>query len=129
MSTTTSTRDQYIETAGGERLAVIPEAVYLRMLEALEDRADAEAARLVLDQLASSETEMIPSEFVNRLIDGENTVKVWREFRGLTIDSLAERAGISESELSEIENDLSDGRLGTIKKIADALDISVDDLV
>lgn len=120
---------QYITTEAGDRLAVIPEVEYQRLIEALEDRADVDDARLILDRIASGEEELIPSEFIHRLIVGENAVKVWREFRGMTAGNLAERAGISESELSEIESDVSDGRLGTIKKIADALRVSVDDLV
>lgn len=119
---------QFIETAAGERLAVIPEAEYQRLVEALEDRQDIETAREISARLKEGTEELIPSEFVHRMVEGENTVKVWREFRGLTADGLAEKAGVSLSDLSEIENDLSDGRLGTIRKIAGALGVSVDDL-
>lgn len=120
---------QFIRTPTGERLVVIPEAEYQRLVEVLEDREDIEAARVVIARLKEGTGELIPSEFVHRMIDGENTVKVWREFRGLTVGDLAERAGVIEGELSEIENDLSDGRLRTIMKIAGALGVSVDDLV
>ncbi|MGO6814938.1 helix-turn-helix domain-containing protein [Rhizobium brockwellii] len=119
---------QYIQIAAGERLAVIPEAEYLRMIEALEDRLDVEAAREILARIKDGTEEVIPAEFVNRLLDGENTVKLWREFREMTVDDLAEKAGISVNDLSAIENGQPDGSFGTIKKIAAALRISVDDL-
>ncbi|MBY3472091.1 helix-turn-helix domain-containing protein [Rhizobium laguerreae] len=119
---------QYIETAAGERLAVIPEAEYLRMIEALEDRLDVEAAREILARIKDGTEEVIPAEFVNRLLDGENTVKVWREFREMTVDELAEKAGIGVSDLSAIETSECDGSFGSIKKIAAALRVSVDEL-
>ncbi|QND42894.1 helix-turn-helix transcriptional regulator [Rhizobium leguminosarum bv. viciae] len=119
---------QYIQTAVSERLAVIPEAEYQRMVEALEDRQDIEAAREIMARLNDGTEELIPSEFVDRMINGENAVKVWREFRGMTADDLAEKAGISVNDLSAIETDQPDGSFGTIKKIAAALRISVDDL-
>jgi DNA-binding XRE family transcriptional regulator len=119
---------QYIETAAGERLAVIPEAHYRRLVEALEEHVDVEAAREILARIKDGTEEVIPAEFVNRLLDGENTVKVWREFREMTVDELAEKAGIGVSDLSAIETGERDGSFGSIKKIAAALRVSVDDL-
>ncbi|WP_163880655.1 helix-turn-helix transcriptional regulator [Rhizobium laguerreae] len=119
---------QYIQTAAGERLAVIPEAEYQRMVEALEDRQDIKATRKIMARLKDGTEELIPTEFVNRLIDGENAIKVWREFRGMSADDLAEKVGISVNDLSAIETGDGDGSFGSIKKIAAALRISVDDL-
>ncbi|MBX4938429.1 helix-turn-helix transcriptional regulator [Rhizobium binae] len=98
------------------------------MIEALEDHADADAVRVFRDRLASGEEVLIPSEFVERLVNGENTVKAGREFRGMTVDELADKAGISVTDLLEIESDESAGNFGSIKNIAVALGISVDGL-
>src|SRR3546814_3871263 len=57
---------------------------------------------------------------VERLLDGENPVRVWREHRGLTVKALAERAGISAAYLSQIEGGQRDGSLDTMRKIAEA---------
>ncbi|MGO6758815.1 helix-turn-helix domain-containing protein [Rhizobium ruizarguesonis] len=119
---------QFITTATGDRLAVIPEAEYQRMLEALEDHADAEAVRVFNQRLADGEEELIPAEFANRIINGESAIRVWREFRAMTARELAEKAGISAEFLSQIEKGESDASFETIKKIATALEISVDDL-
>lgn len=100
----------------------------LRAAEALEDQADIEAHRRFKEKLASGEEEMIPAEFVNRMLDGENKVKVWREFRGLTLRALAEQSEISAGYLSQIESGHRDGSFDTIKKIAAALRITVDEL-
>jgi len=98
------------------------------MIEALEDQADADAVRVFRDRLASGEEELIPEEFVRRLVDGETTVKVWREFRSFTTEELAEKAGVSMSELLAIESGERAGSLETVKKIAAALNLTVDDL-
>ncbi|MBX5202242.1 helix-turn-helix transcriptional regulator [Rhizobium sp. NZLR1] len=119
---------QFITTATGDRLAVIPEAEYQRLIEALEDRADAEAVRVFNQRLADGEEELMPAEFANRIINGESQIRVWREFRSMTARELAEKAGISAGFLSQIEKGGRDGSFETIKKIATALEISVNDL-
>ncbi|NKK18612.1 helix-turn-helix domain-containing protein [Rhizobium leguminosarum] len=121
-------RAQFITTATGERLAVIPEAEYQRMLDALEDRSDAEAVRVFKQRLADGEEELMPAEFANRIINGESAIRVWREYRAMTARELAEKAEISAGFLSQIEKGERDGSFETIKKIAAALEISVDDL-
>lgn len=119
---------QIITTPGGERLVVLPESDFLAMQEAVEDRADADAVRVFNDRLARGEVELVPSEIANRIIDGENKVRVWRDHRRMTARALAEAAGISSAYLSQIESGDRDGSFETIKKIAAALGISVDDL-
>ncbi|RFB87913.1 transcriptional regulator [Rhizobium leguminosarum bv. trifolii] len=119
---------QFITTAGGDRLVVIPEAEYNRMLADLEDRAGAEAVREFNACMAAGDEELMPAEFANRIIDGENKIRVWREFRAMTARDLAEKAEISAGFLSQIEKGERDGSFETIKKIAAALRISVDDL-
>nr|OAP94875.1 transcriptional regulator [Rhizobium leguminosarum] len=121
-------RAQFITTAAGDRLAVIPESEYNLLIEALENRADAEAVRVFQQRLAAGEEELMPAEFANRIIDGESKIKAWREFRGITARQLAENAEISAGFLLQIEKGERDGSFETIKKIAAALEISVDDL-
>lgn len=74
------------------------------------------------------EDELVPGEIADRLIDGENKIRVWREYRGLSARGLADKAEISPAYLSQIEGGTRDGTLETIKRIAAALGISVDDL-
>jgi len=119
---------QYITTPTGDRMVVMPEAEYKKLAEAAQDAADAEAAREFNTRLAAGEEELIPAEFANRIVDGESKIKVWRKFRAMSARQLAAHAGISASFLSQIENGERDGSFETIKKIAAALKISVDDL-
>lgn len=53
------------------------------------------------------------------------SVRVWREFRGMTQDELARKVGLSKSFLSEIENGKKTGSIRTLRSIADALDIEL----
>jgi DNA-binding XRE family transcriptional regulator len=70
----------------------------------------------------------IPAAVVNAMLDGEQPVKVWREQRGLTQEALAGKAGISKAYLCQIETRKRVGALKTLKAIADALAVSVNEL-
>lgn len=120
--------EQIIVTPAGERLVVLPEATFLAMREALEDREDVEAVRAFRRKLAAGEEELVPSAVVNRILDGENKVRVWREHRGMTARALAEAAGLSAPYLSELESGKKEGSVAALKKIAAALNLDLDDV-
>ena len=65
---------------------------------------------------------MIPNEVVSAVIEEEKTiVRAWREFLGLTQVELAEKAGISQAALSQIESGEHRIRKATREKLAKAL--------
>jgi DNA-binding Xre family transcriptional regulator len=72
--------------------------------------------------------ECVPIGVVDRLVAGENPVRVWREHRSHSLRQLAERAAIGIGYLSQIENGERNGTVETLKKIAAALDVDLDDL-
>ena len=117
-----------ITTPSGDRMAVIPLAEYERLVEAAEDAADVRAYDEAKRRLAAGEDELIPAEFVNRMIDGDNKVRVWREYRGLTIKALAEATGLTAAYLSQIETGVREGTVETYKKISAALRIKIDSI-
>lgn len=120
---------QFLTTPSGERMVVIPEADYQRLVSASEDAADRLAVTEFRRRLAAGEEELVPDAVAGRLLAGDNPVRVWREYRGLTISALAAKAGIGQPYLSEIETGKKDGGIGTMKKLAAALDVTLDDLV
>lgn len=120
---------QIIVTPTGERLAILPEADYLDLVEAAEDADDSEAVRRFRAAVASGEEEALPAEVVGRILAGDSPVRVWREHRGLTAQALAEAAGIASSYVSQIETGKRDGTVDTLVKLADALGVLVDDLI
>ena len=118
-----------ITTANGERMVVLPETEFVQLLDAVENAEDVAAFDDVKRKRAAGEEELIPVEYVYRMLDGENRVAVWRQFRGLNGKELAKAAGITPGYLSHIESGKRDGTIGTMKKIAEALKVTIDDLV
>jgi DNA-binding Xre family transcriptional regulator len=92
------------------------------LAELVEDAEATAAYHRTLEQ------EAVPQEIVRRLLAGESPVRVWREHRGRSLRQLADRAGIGVGYLSQIETGERKGTVRTLKKIADALDVDLDDL-
>jgi DNA-binding XRE family transcriptional regulator len=120
---------QFITTTTGERLAVVPEAEYRALVEAAEDQEDLAAVRAFDAARARGEEELVPAEFVNRILDGENKVRIWREYRGMTVKELAEACELTPPYLSQIESGKSEGTVAVFKKLAAALRVDIDDIV
>ena len=119
---------QIIEKNGRPEYAVIPYKEYQRLLteaEMLQDVRDYDEAKLAI---ANGE-ELIPSRVTYALLDGENPLRVWREYRGLTQQQVAEAAGISKPYLSQLESGQRKGTAEVLQAIAKVLNVSLDDLV
>lgn len=116
------------KTPSGDEMVVLPRSEYDALVEAAEMMADVAAYDRFKEKLAAGEEELIPAEFVYRLLDGENAVRVWREFRGMSARELAAQAGLSAAYLSEIETGKKEGSLSALRKIAKALRVDLDDL-
>ena len=100
----------------------------LKTEEILEALEDAYTMKVVAEHLANP-TEGIPDSVVSRLLDGENRVFVYREWRGITAAELARRAGLHRVQVHDIETGKRRGSVDTLKKIADALNLPLDDIV
>ena len=118
-----------LTTPAGEELVVLPRADYETLLEKAEMLEDVAAYDEAKRRIADGEDFMVPAEFADRLLDGENPVRVWREFRGLSGKELAAVVGISAAYLSEIETGKKEGSLSVLKAIASALALDLEDLV
>ena len=94
-----------------------------------EDLADIQAALAVEARIASGEEEIIPASVVNRLLDGETPLRVWREFRELTQTDLARLSGVNRMQIVDIEAARKSGSVGALRKLAAALRVSVDDII
>lgn len=119
---------QTILRDGQPEYVVLPWDEYQALLQMIEDARDAALLDAFDRKLASGEEETVPSAVVDALLAGANPIKVWREHRGLTQESLAERAHISNAYLSKLESGKRQGALSTLRSIATALDIALDDL-
>ncbi|MDQ0996394.1 DNA-binding XRE family transcriptional regulator [Phyllobacterium ifriqiyense] len=82
----------------------------------------------IRDAIARGDEETFPEDVVFALVQGENPVRVFRKWRGMTAVALSQAAGISQPYLSEIENGSKDGSLSVMKRIATILNVTLDDL-
>jgi DNA-binding XRE family transcriptional regulator len=119
---------QLIKKDGKPEWAVIPYADYQRLLEAVEilqDIRDYDEAKKAIE----GGEELVPSELVYAILDGENPIRVWREYRGLTQQQLADAAGVSTPYLSQIESGKRKGTTKVLSAIAKVLGLALDDIV
>jgi len=119
---------QIIERNGNPEWAVIPYKEYLRLAteaEAWQDVRDYDATMEAIEQ----GEEAIPSEIVYAIFDGANPIRVWRKYRELTQQQLSEAAGISKPYLSQIESGKRTGTTEVLSAIANALNLTLDDIV
>ena len=72
--------------------------------------------------------ETFPAQVVRRVVSGENRIKVFREYRGLTQTELAAEIGSSAAYVSQLETGARHGGRKTLGKIADALELERADL-
>ena len=71
----------------------------------------------------------IPHEVVKAtLLEGVSLLRAWREYFNLTQKELASRAGISQPAIARLEKPDANPRIATLKKLAAAMDISIEQL-
>ncbi len=120
---------QFLVQNGQPEYAVLPVSEYLELLkkaEMMEDVTDYDKANA---ELASGEDELVPEQVADALLDGDNPIKVWRNFRGLSQLELAERISRSQSYVAKLESGQRKGSLEVFKAISAALGVDVDDLI
>ncbi|QEW23994.1 anaerobic benzoate catabolism transcriptional regulator (plasmid) [Marinibacterium anthonyi] len=109
-------------------MVTIPREEYDRLQAAAEDLADLQSYDRAKAALAAGEEELVPAEYVNRLLNGENALRVYRDLRGLTQAALAAKAGVNRVTVTEIETGRKQGSVTTLRALASALDVTLDDL-
>jgi DNA-binding XRE family transcriptional regulator len=124
---------QFIHTPGGDELAVLPRTDYDRLIAlAAEAQEDAAASRIVRNSaraLKEGREVVLPKAVVDRLANGDNPVRVIREWRDMIQGELAIAVGISQNYLSEIETGRRKGPAELQKKFARALGVPMDLLI
>ncbi len=90
---------------------------------------DLQAYDRAMAALAAGEDELVPEPFASRLMAGESPLRVYRDLRTMTQSALAERASIHRVTIAEIETGRKQGSVASLRKLADALGVGLDDLV
>jgi DNA-binding XRE family transcriptional regulator len=118
---------QFIHTEQGGELVVLTRADYDELLsraEAADEDADdvaiydARKAALV----AGADT-LLPAEVGAAMLKGDSLLKALRRWRGLSQVDVAERSGLGQGYLSDLESGRRSGSLETLEKLAAALEV------
>jgi len=73
--------------------------------------------------------DLVPNEVVGRIVmNGLTPTRAWREHLGLTQEEVANRAGMTQAALSQIESGGHKPRKTTLEKLAVALGITIEQL-
>lgn len=106
-------------------MVTIPREEYEALLAAREDLEDIAA----YDRAKAEGGESIPDEYVGRILDGESPVRVFRDLRGMTQKALSEASGVNRVYIADIEAGRKPGSAQALKALAEALAVTVDDLI
>ncbi|MDE0332776.1 MAG: helix-turn-helix transcriptional regulator [Nitrospinae bacterium] len=116
-----------LDEGGRPAFAVIPWREYERLANGEAEALLSDEA--LYDRAAAEGGESFPARVADRLLAGENPVRVYRTHRGMKQGDLAAAAGIHPVYLSQIETGKRTGSAKTLAAIAGALGVAVDDLI
>jgi DNA-binding XRE family transcriptional regulator len=115
-------------TRRGKEFALLPLDELKRLMDDAEMLADVKAYDAAKLRLARGEDEVIPLDITERRLAGENPVKIWRDYRGLTQEGLAKKSKVSRPMIAAIESGHKTGGIDTLKKLAVALKVDLEHL-
>lgn len=105
----------------GKAFVLVPKADYELIEAALDVRA--------YDRAKGKGQELIPAAIVDRLLEDENPIRIWRQYRRLTLEQLADATGISKPYLSQVENGRRQATVNVLGRLACALAVDFDQIV
>lgn len=112
-----------------KKYAVIPIDDYQFMRSLKENYEDVLSIEKAKQAVELGNDELVPLAVMKRLVGDESTLKVWREYRGISPKELSEKTGVSVSIISKIENNKQAIDLPKLKKLTQALALDYDDLI
>ena len=102
---------QVLEHNGHPAFAVVPYKEFMRLLK------------------QKKKNTYYPDEVVRlNIIEGMSLLKAWRVFKGKTQKEVSKRAGISQPALAQMEQPDANVRKDTLRKLAGALELDVEQL-
>jgi hypothetical protein len=124
-------RVRYQKTPRGE-VAILSrkdyEALIAKAAEADEDAGTARVVARARIEIAGGGP-LLPKEVVDRMANGENPVRVLREWRDVTQMYLSFKTNLSQGHISDIENGRRTGTATALRLIANVLKVPLDLLV
>ncbi|MGV8841409.1 MAG: helix-turn-helix transcriptional regulator [Bauldia sp.] len=112
-------------TPSGEEIVIVPAADYDRLVEDFEDRIDNAAA----DAILAKGVEWLSDAEVDEYLAAPTPLAFWRKRRKLTQGALAQKVGITQSYVAQIESGRRKGEVDLYRRLAEALQVRMEDLV
>lgn len=124
---------QYFNAPDGTEMAIVPATEYKEAIKFKEIILDDAINSLKMDhawqQYWDNPNQQVPTELFYRVLDGENPIRVYREWRGYKVGELAQMVGVSTSYMSTIECGNREGKIGLYNKIAEALGVCIEYII
>ena len=122
---------RFKKTDKGE-IAILPrkeyEALVAKAADADENIGTARLIARARKEIAGG-APLIPKDVIDRIANGENALRVLREWRGETQLYVSFKTSIGQGYISDLENGRRKGTTAVMKKIAAALNVPIDLLV
>jgi DNA-binding XRE family transcriptional regulator len=115
-----------LEHEGKPAYVVIPYDRWRGLLAQVEEVDDVRAYDRAK---ARRDAETVPIAIADALLAGQNPIRVWREYRGLTQEQLANAAGIRRAYAAQLEAGRRRGSTAVLARIAGALGVEIEDLI
>ena len=113
----------------GREFALVPVEHLQKLMDDAEMLADVRAYDAAKSRLDRGDDEVIAFEMVERRLAGESPVRVWRDHRALTQAELAKVSKVSRTMIAAIEAGHKTGGIATLKRLAAALRVDLENLV
>jgi ribosome-binding protein aMBF1 (putative translation factor) len=118
-----------LEANGRPTFAVLPYDEYEALRDLAEDANDAAALARFAKRYAKGQEDTVPAQVVDRILEGESRLRVWREHRGMSASALAGAVRITPAHVSKLESGKGEPSLAVLRKLARTLKLDIDSLV
>ena len=121
---------QYIDDTQGNKMVILSLSEFEKMRPINDDDFEDMLDARIINEMKSQNQETIPGEFINRIfIDDESPIRVYREWRQYSMQYVAEKVGITQSYLSNIETGKREGTISLYQKLALVLNIEINHIL
>ncbi|MBZ0229289.1 MAG: helix-turn-helix domain-containing protein [Bauldia sp.] len=112
----------------GEEMIILSVSDYDALVEAAEDARDRRIADNAGLSTFAREAEVLDTAAVKELLAAESPLAFWRKRRGLTQTELADRVGVTQPYLAQLEGGKRSGDSKLYRLLAQALAVSMEDV-
>jgi len=121
-------KPKFIDTGAGGQIVILTRAEYDELLVRAEDAEEEAALTTICDariaDVSMRPDALLPAEVSAYLMSGDRLLRALRRWRKMTQGELANRAGLAQGYVSDLESGRREGTSETLASLARALDVS-----